>query len=322
MSVAVDSGQRAAQWAKFTSEAGSRFSNRLEFQPRSAAPFAPELAFRVGDGVAISRAAMPALRVTNYGNSQPDPFYQVACVDHESVLVTEKHGTARLAPAELVLCRPEAAGEWTIDQPYTALAIHIEESMVRTYLPDPAALVGRNLELPMALNDILVRMLHTCVAFSRPEQFRSASRNIASSFLHILALSPRAQAREKRVEHIADLRRTQIKSFIQKNYARPDLSMKDIAAHLGVTPRYVHRALAPDGLAPSEYLRMCRLVAARRLLSSPAFADRSITEVAFECGFSSPPHFSREFRKRFGTSPRSYRQSAQAVETAWSKNTE
>jgi len=309
VSVAVDSGQRAAQWTRFTSEAGSRFSNRLEFQPRSATPFAPQLAFHAGDGVAISSAVMPALRVTNHGNSEPEPFYQLACIDHASELVTEGHGTQRLAPAELVVCKPEAAGEWTIDQPYTAVAIHIEECMVRTHIPDPMALVGRSLELPTALNDILVRMLHACVVSPHPEQFRAASRSFARSFLQILALSPIVQARDKRAENHLSLRRVQIKNFIQRNYAQPGLSIQAVADHLGVTSRYVHMSLAPDRLTPSAYLRMCRLLAARRLLSSPAFADRSITEIAFECGFSSSSHFSTEFRKRFGSSPSSYRQS-------------
>lgn len=309
MSVAVESGQHDAQWAKFKSEAGARYSNRLEFQPRSAEPFAPQLAFHAGDGVALSIAAMPAARVTNYGSSEPEPFYQIACIDHESELLTERHGAQRFAPAELVICKPEAAGEWTIDQPYTAVAMHIEERLVRTHIEDPSALIGRNLELPTAANDILVRMMHTCVGWSRLEQFSARSRGIACSLLHILALSPRAQAEEKRAENNKYLRRAQIKSFIQQNYARADLSMEDVAAHLGVTTRYVHMALSVDGLAPSEYLRICRLLAARRMLSSPAFAGRSITEIGFECGFSSSSHFSTEFRKRFGISPRSYRQS-------------
>lgn len=310
MSVAVDSGDRAAQWARFKAEAGSRYSNRLEFEPRSPDPFAPQLAFHAGDGVGLSIAAMPAARVTNHGSSAPEPFYQIACIDHESVLVTDRHGAQKFAPTEIVICKPEAAGEWTIDEPYTAVTIHIEERMVHNHIGDPQQLIGRNLELPVALNDVLVRLLHTCVAWSRQAQFVARSRNIASSFLHLLALSPRAQAGDNRREHGKSIRRIQIKNFIQQNYARPGLSMEDVAAHVGVTSRYVHMALAPEGLTPSEYLRMCRLVAARRLLSSPAYAQRSVTEIAFECGFSSSSHFSTEFRKRFGTSPRSYRQSA------------
>jgi AraC-like DNA-binding protein len=225
------------------------------------------------------------------------------------VLVTDGSGAVNLAPLELVICKPEAPGEWTIDRPYTALAIHIEERLVRSFIPDPLALVGRNLELPEALNEILVRMLHTCFALTDGGQFAAASRNLARSFLHILALTPRAQAREKRTQYDADVRRVQIKDFIEENYAQPGLSIEDVAAHLGVTARYVHMTLAAEGLKPSEYLRTCRLSAARRLLSSPASAGRSIAEIAFACGFASSSHFSTEFRKRFGTSPRSYRQS-------------
>jgi hypothetical protein len=34
-----------------------------------------------------------------------------------------------LAPGEWVICRPEFAGEWTIDRTYTTSAIHIEEGL-------------------------------------------------------------------------------------------------------------------------------------------------------------------------------------------------
>jgi AraC-like DNA-binding protein len=129
----------------------------------------------------------------------------------------------------------------------------------------------------------------------------------------MLALTPRVQTLEDREEGSAvEFRRAQIKTFIQENYAKPGLSTEDIANHLGVTPRYVQIALASEGLTPSEYLKVCRLQAARRLLSSTALADRSITEIAFECGFTSSAHFSTEFRKCFGASPRSFRRSATA----------
>jgi AraC-like DNA-binding protein len=129
----------------------------------------------------------------------------------------------------------------------------------------------------------------------------------------MLALTPRVQMPEDRDERSVDFRRAQIKTFIQENYAKPGLSTEDIANHLEITPRYVQIALASEGLTPSEYLKVCRLQAARRLLSSAALVDRSITEIAFECGFTSSAHFSTEFRKCFGTSPRNFRRSA----TAW-----
>ncbi len=314
MSVAVEPRQRAEQWDEFASNVSSQFSTRFQFTPLTAAPFAPEMEFHAGDGVAVSRGVMPALRLTNYGSSWPDPFFQVTRADQESVLTMEGRGTLRLAPGELVICRPEFAGEWTIDRTYTTVAMHIEEGLLRKHIPDPMDLVGRALGLPPALNDILGRIIDASLAVSRDGGFGTAGRNLACSFLHMLALTPRAQAPEDRVGRYAvEFRRAQIKTFIQENYAKPGLSTEDIADHLEITPRYVQMALAADGMTPSEYLRVCRLEAARRLLSSSVFASHTITEIAFECGFASSAHFSTEFRKRFGRSPRSYRQSAPAL---------
>ena len=276
-------------------------------------PFAPEMEFHPGDGVAVSSGVMPALRLTNYGSSWPDPYFQITRADRHSVLTVEGRGTLHLAPGEIVICRPEFAGEWTIDGTYTTVAIHIEESLLRKHIPDPMDLVGRSLELSPALNDILVRIMDAGLALSREGRFGAAGRNLAGSLLHMLALSPRAQPPEDRAARYAvEFRRAQIKAFIQENYAKPGLSTEDVAEHLDITPRYVQMALAAEGMTPSDYLRACRLEAARRLLSSSALAERSITEIAFECGFTSSAHFSTEFRKRFGKSPREYRSLGQA----------
>ena len=314
MSVAVESRQRAAQWDEFASNVSSQFSTRFEFKPLTPDPFAPEMQFHLGDGVAISRGVMPALSLTNHGSSWLDPFFQVSRADQESVLTMEGRGTLRLAAGELVILRPEVAGEWTIDRPYTTVALHIEERLFREHIPDPMALVGRSLDLPAVLKDVLGRIMDASVALAQEGRFSTAGRNLGCSFLHMLALTPGTKAPEDRVERYAvELRRAQIKSFIQENYAKPGLSTEDIAEHLEITSRYVQMALAPEGLTPSEYLRICRLEAARRLLSASAFAGHSITEIAFECGFTSSAHFSTEFRKRFGRSPRSYRQLASSL---------
>ena len=313
MSVAVEASRGTALWDELAAEASDQFSTRFEFRPLGTETFAPQFEFYPGDGVAVSRAVMPALRVTNHGSSWPDTFFQVARADQESVLAMEGRGTLRLAPGELVICRPEVAGEWTIDRAYTTAALHIDERLFRRYVPDPMDLVGRNLELPEAVNDILSRIIDTSLTLSREGRFGTTGRSLACSFLHMLALTPRVQMPEDREERCAvEFRRAQIKTFIQENYAKPGLSTEDIANHLEITPRYVQIALASEGLTPSEYLKVCRLQAARRLLSSTALAARSITEIAFQCGFTSSAHFSTEFRKRFGKSPRSFRPSAPA----------
>ena len=313
MSVAIEASRSATLWDKFAAESSEWFSTRFEFELLGPVAFAPQFEFYAGDGVSISRGVMPPLRIINHGSSWPDAFFQIARADQASVLAMEGHGTMQLAAGELVVCAPDVPGEWTIDHAYTTAAFHIDEHLFRRYIPNPMDVVGRNLELPEPVSDILSRIMDTSIAMSRQGRFETTGRSLACSFLHMLALTPRVQMPEDREERCAvEFRRAQIKAFIQEHYAKPGLSTEDIANHLEITPRYVQIALASEGLTPTEYLKVCRLQAARRLLSSAAFADRSITEIAFECGFTSSAHFSTEFRKCFGKSPRIFRQSVPA----------
>ena len=52
---------------------------------------------------------------------------------------------------------------------------------------------------------------------------------------------------------------------------------------------------------------------ARALLAQPELG-RPVAAIAFDHGFSSPTHFGRVFRQRFGMTPREYREQAQMKE--------
>ncbi len=55
-----------------------------------------------------------------------------------------------------------------------------------------------------------------------------------------------------------------------------------------------------------DYLRHKRLEIAKQMLES----GQNVTEIAYELGFSSPAHLSREFAKKFGISPKKYQKNA------------
>lgn len=57
-------------------------------------------------------------------------------------------------------------------------------------------------------------------------------------------------------------------------------------------------------LTPQKFLRKLRLrIASRALMDT----DESLSEIALKCGFADQSHFSREFRRQFGRTPRDYR---------------
>jgi AraC-like DNA-binding protein len=63
--------------------------------------------------------------------------------------------------------------------------------------------------------------------------------------------------------------------------------------------------LANFRLTPQKYLRKLRLRIASRAL---IYTNESLSEVALNCGFADQSHFTREFHRQFGRTPREYRE--------------
>lgn len=58
-----------------------------------------------------------------------------------------------------------------------------------------------------------------------------------------------------------------------------------------------------ERMSIGRYLLEARLRRAHRLLTGPFAAGRSITAIAYECGFNDLSYFNRSFRRRFGLTP-------------------
>ena len=82
--------------------------------------------------------------------------------------------------------------------------------------------------------------------------------------------------------------------------------LAQVAPGRGLGPDQQARAGRPREGALGEFERAVRFEWARTCLVS---GDRSIADVALAAGFSDQAHFSRDFKRRTGTSPRRYRMS-------------
>ena len=90
--------------------------------------------------------------------------------------------------------------------------------------------------------------------------------------------------------------------------AEPDLRIGDLAARLG-QPEYKVSQCISAALGFANFNRLInhhRTERAKRLLADPD-QDRSILEVAFECGFGSVGPFNRAFKDQVGMTPRAFR---------------
>lgn len=95
-----------------------------------------------------------------------------------------------------------------------------------------------------------------------------------------------------------------ILSFIHENYAS-NINNKQIAAHLNYHPYYVNKLFSSfSDMTIHQYVNHYRLMQASHYLST---GTMPIQQICYLVGFQSPAHFTENFKKKFGISPKQYR---------------
>ncbi len=95
-----------------------------------------------------------------------------------------------------------------------------------------------------------------------------------------------------------------LQEVIEKNLEDPDFNVEELCKKLYMSQSTVYRKIqALTGESPTDFIRSYRLKRAAQLLES---GFGSITEVAFEVGFSSRSYFTRCFKEKFHQLPSSF----------------
>lgn len=92
-----------------------------------------------------------------------------------------------------------------------------------------------------------------------------------------------------------------LKTLIDEKMGDSELSVEDLGAELGLGRVQLYRKTKSlTGYAPNELLRIARLKKAASLLAS---SEKTVAEITYEVGFSSPSYFTRCYKDYFGESP-------------------
>ena len=90
--------------------------------------------------------------------------------------------------------------------------------------------------------------------------------------------------------------------------AEGGLTMDNVATNLAISPRTLRRRLSDEGVTFQELKNLTQERRARYYLSSTSL---SLSEIAFQLGFSELSAFSRAFRTQTGDTPQNYRKRVQ-----------
>ena len=93
----------------------------------------------------------------------------------------------------------------------------------------------------------------------------------------------------------------QLHSIIQKNLSDSEFGVEDIGKQIGLSRVQLYRKVkAMTGSSVVDLLRKARLAKAKRLLESRSM---SVSEVAYDVGFSAPSYFTKCFKDEYGMLP-------------------
>lgn len=127
---------------------------------------------------------------------------------------------------------------------------------------------------------------------------------IKADFIRIFAeLSEEIQESGKNKNTVLVLK---IKEIIEDNYKDENLSLQAISSMLKMSSAYVGRMFkASEAMSVGDYMNEVRMKQAIKLMDNESYTIKDIME---RVGYSNLSYFWRLFKKKFGTTPKEYRQ--------------
>ena len=186
-----------------------------------------------------------------------------------------------------------------------ANSIHLLRLPRRSLLqrcPGAERLSGQGFEAGQVGASPLKSLIEYSVATDFSKMRSGAASQFGSTLLDLVALMLEVRMGKDATPHEYDLY-ARISSYIEQHFGDPTLSLESLAEVHHVSSRTVTRAFARRDQTPMTFVWKLRLQASRLALTEGR--SRSVTEAAFEHGFSDVSHFSRAFRKSFGCTPQS-----------------
>jgi len=240
--------------------------------------------------------------------------YYLVCVPERAQLGVRHNGNAvELPPGSFALISTSRPFQATIrstqdDRSFSTVYARVPGPMLRREIPNIEQLCGRALHVRNGASRAMLSLFLIALEdgpWLTDEERRgfgaillSAVSRAAQDAAAVLATSPDPQLGARRILDRAT-------AFIASRLADPELSPAEIAAHCGVSRRYLHAAFASlSAFSVSGHIRETRLQGCRSVLQNPAMNSCTITQIAGNWGFDDPSHFCHLYKSRFGKTPR------------------
>jgi len=225
---------------------------------------------------------------------------------HLAVTQGRREGVPRVGDGVLLVYREPALCQ-LVDTTY--IAVRVPFTAIST--------LARNVGAAAALRvprDIEALSLLRAYVSNLPERIANPQlgRLSATHIYDLISLAIGATDEGQEIAGQRGVRTARFESIKADIVQNATLSLDQVAARQGVSPRYVQILFEEAGTTFSEFVLERRLEAARNMLASPRYAIWSIAAIAFEAGFGDVSHFNRRFKRRYLMTPSELRSQTEA----------
>jgi AraC family transcriptional activator of tynA and feaB len=224
----------------------------------------------------------------------------------------EHRGALRMTPRDVLVVDSESPIRTDVRIAFTAINVAVSASWLRQWVPDPHVLAARRIRgdslWGLTLSSYLSELSPELAA--APPLPLSVIADQVGALLALTAGNMRNSLKARSVATRALQER--IEDCIAQRCTELHLTAADVAAATQVSVRTLHRTLAAANQTFGGRLIEARAGVAMRMLTSPLFRRVLTAEIGHRAGFTSPSHFARVIRLRFGRTPRQLRAAAGA----------
>lgn len=235
-------------------------------------------------------------------NSAADTF-EIVFMKRGSMIVRERGEELLIRQGDFGILRNIAPYEFECPSENVALSTHVSREWMDRWVRDPERLRSLPWQARSQWGKPLAALLRL-IADQGLQDSTIPREAIADQIGSLLSLVARNTPSSQM------LRRTtfeRVEALLDELYREPDLSPQRLAHESGISKRHLHGLFAGAGTTFGAELVNRRLQYAADRLATSSEDACTVSEVAFEAGFSDPSHFARRFRQRFGCNPSAWR---------------
>ncbi|MFK7733945.1 MAG: helix-turn-helix domain-containing protein [Pseudomonadales bacterium] len=223
-------------------------------------------------------------------------------------LVRQDGREALLNPGSFALYDSTRPYSLTFEKRFRQFVIQMPNSVLSRHLMNPEQYTAIPISGTSGLGAVLGNFVFSLVKelHCLPEAAEDLSDNlvnmIAMAFSSSVLLEERSNA-----SPVQDSLRRRIRHYIDNNLCNPKLNNSAIAHAMGISDRYLHKLFQEENETIHALITGKRLERAKELLMDEAFAGYTIERIAYSVGFVDSAHFSKTFKKHYGSSPSAFR---------------